>query len=87
MKATLSRGTSAILLAVSLLPIPVLLYGDGATSLWRRDYYIQVAVQDGGLRGLAGQLAIGAVLAAGFLARSLEASHVSLLWPPLPRIS
>jgi hypothetical protein len=57
-----------IFLFTSMIPLGMLLWGEGAAMLWRRQEYIAVAVGASGWRGLAGQLAIGAVLGLGYLA-------------------
>ncbi|MFJ4288146.1 hypothetical protein ACIPY0_21100 [Paenarthrobacter nicotinovorans] len=63
---SISKNLRGWMLAGSAAPLLYLLIA-GGTELWYRPYYIAVAVQDGGLAGIAAQLAIAAPIALGYL--------------------
>lgn len=65
-KVELPQAAYAWLLLGSLVPLGILAAARG-TDVFARQYYIAEAVQDGGLAGLAGQMAIAATIAVGYL--------------------
>jgi hypothetical protein len=65
-KVKLPDASYAWLILGSLVPLAILIASRG-TDILSRPYYIAEAVQDGGLAGLAGQLAIAATIALGYL--------------------
>jgi hypothetical protein len=65
-KVELPKAAYSWLLLGSLAPLVILAAARG-TDIFARQYYIAEAVQDGGLAGLAGQLAIAATIALGYL--------------------
>lgn len=69
---TLSTPAQVWLLLAALVPLAITTVGSGA-SLLRRDLYIESAIQDGALLGLASQLAVACVLGLGYLVASAVA--------------
>lgn len=67
---TLSGNLKVLIMLGCLVPIVIILSGNGASDLWHRSDYITEAMFENQLRGLASQLALGAVLVLGYLARS-----------------
>ena len=65
-RITVSGNLRGWMLAGCAAPLLYLLIA-GGSDLWDRPYYIAVAVQDGGLAGIAAQLAIAAPIALGYL--------------------
>lgn len=65
-KVELPSSSYGWLLLGSFVPLAVLI-GSRGTDVLSRPYYIAEAVQDGGIAGLAGQLAIAATIALGYL--------------------
>jgi hypothetical protein len=78
LKFSLSPQVQGWMLAGSTLPLLVTLVLTGE-ALFRRSLYIENAVQDSGLAGLAGQLSIAAVILLGYLLGSLRSPGSKLL--------